>query len=235
MAHLTHKQPNRCSSPPPMRQKSICQHGKSNNQCAIDLQSQNVMTSRRVWTSVGATSSPHMCIHTHTRLLHLWPHSQSIDQTNRQSVDQSVMQRSSPSVSQSVSQSWRQVAHQSIRQSVSQWGSPSAISQSVMHEGRWLISRSDRQSFSQLDRHSKTQFSIYANSVTTTGVSQYHRTWEHNRWKWIHNTSDAHKRPLHDQPVITESYGLEKDSNLHRGDATSSIPCAHIRRLLSSY
>ena len=45
----------------------------------------------------------------------------------------------------------------------------------------------------------------------------------------------AHKRPLHHQPVITESYGLEKDSNLHRGDATSSIPCAHIRRLLSSY
>ena len=45
----------------------------------------------------------------------------------------------------------------------------------------------------------------------------------------------AHKRPLHHQPAITESYGLEKDSNLHRGDATSSIPCAHIRRLLSSY
>ena len=142
MAHLTHKQPNRCSSPPPMRQKSICQHGKSNNQCAIDLQSQNVMTSRRVWTSVGATSSPHMCIHTHTRLLHLWPHSQSIDQTNRQSVDQSVMQRSSPSVSQSVSQSWRQVAHQSIRQTVIQ-STRQTLKDSVRHlcehTRRWLV------------------------------------------------------------------------------------------------
>ena len=150
MAHLTHKQPNRCSSPPPMRQKSICQHGKSNNQCAIDLQSQNVMTSRRVWTSVGATSSPHMCIHTHTRLLHLWPHSQSIDQTNRQSVDQSVMQRGSPSVSQSVSQSWRQVAHQSIRQSVSQWGSPSVISQSVSQS----CMKAGGSSVDQTDSHS---------------------------------------------------------------------------------
>ena len=206
MAHLTHKQPNRCSSPPPMRQKSICQHGKSNNQCAIDLQSQNVMTSRRVWTSVGATSSPHMCIHTHTRLLHLWPHSQSIDQTNRQSVDQSVMQRGSPSVSQSVSQSvmkaggssvdqtvsqsvrqpishqsvshaWRQVAHQSIRQTVIQ-STRQTLKDSVQH----LCEFSDNDWCFSIPSHLRAQqMKMNTQHKRCTQVTTARSTWNHRK------------------------------------------------------
>ena len=185
----------------------------------------------------GDIITTHVHTHTHTAVAPVT--TQSVNRSDKQTVSRSVSHAERQPISQSVSQSVMKAGGSSVDQTVSQSVrqpiSHQSVSQSVMHEGRWLISRSDRQSFSQLDRHSKTQFSIYANSVTTTGVSQYHRTWEHNRWKWIHNTSDAHKRPLHDQPEITESYGLEKDSNLHRGDATSSIPCAHIRRLLSSY
>ena len=121
----------------------------------------------------------HTCAYTHTPGCCTCDHtvSQSIRQTDSQSISQSCREAAHQSVSQSVSQSWRQVAHQSIRQTVIQ-STRQTLKDSVQH----LCEFSDNDWCFSIPSHLRAQqMKMNTQHKRCTQVTTARSTWNHRK------------------------------------------------------